>query len=354
MHRRRRKDWTKIVVISMILAGFLLLTGIFLIRREYNQNLKAVSSSQTSVLFVVPDGGSVQQVAESLKEQNLIRASWAFEWYFRTNSLGDKLKAGTYSLRPDMTIPDIADIITVGNVATNQVTILPGKRIDELKTSLINDGFAVAGVEAALNPSLYANHPALVDRPAKASLEGYVFPETFQKTASTDAKVIIRASLDEMNQVLSSKLRADIARQGLTVHEAIILASIVEKEAGNEQDKPKVAQVFLKRLRDGMKLESDATAGYGAVLAGEIDKLSGAEILTYDSPYNSYTHAGLPPGPISNFNRSSLEAVAQPASSNYVYFVAGTDCVTRFSTTFQQHEAFIAEHGVRAFRASCR
>ena len=350
---RKQKDWQKIILISVSLVVIVAVGSAFLVRRVYNQNLRPVSTSQKSVLFTVPEGASVQQIAQSLQQQGLIRASWAFEWYFRTNNLGDFLKAGTYSLRPDMSVAEISDIITEGKVATNQITILPGRRIDELKTTLINSGFAVADVEAALKPEVYANHPALVDKPVGASLEGYIYPETFQKTATTKPQAIIEASLDELNKVLTPKLRADITRQGLTVYEAIILASIVEKEAGNEEDKPVIAQVFLKRLREERRLESDATAGYGAVLSGEIDQLSGNQILSYDSPYNTYQHDGLPPGPISNFNKSSLEAVSNPTNTSYLYFVAGEDCVTRFSSTNEQHENLIKQHGVRAFGANC-
>lgn len=350
---RKQRNWRKIVLTAIVPVVVVLLLGTVFLHRTYNQNLRPVSSSQTSKLVTVPKGASVQEVSRLLHEEQLIRASWAFEWYFRTNNLRQYLQAGTYSLRPDMGVREIADIITAGKVATNQVTVLPGKRIDEVQANLINAGFAVDDVKAAMNPKVYKNHPALVDKPAGASLEGYIFPETFQKTANTKPEAIIEASLDELSEVLTPQLRAQITKQGLTVHQAIILASIVEKEAGNEKDKPTIAQVFLKRLKEDKRLESDATAGYGAVLAGEIDDLTAAEILTYDSPYNTYEHDGLPPGPISNFNRSSLEAVARPANTSYLFFVAGDDCVTRFSSTVEQHEAFIRQHGVRGFGASC-
>ena len=351
---RKQKDWQRILLIVVVAVLAISAVSAFFIRRAYYQNLRPVSSSQTSQLFTVSDGASVQQVASTLEQEGLIRSAWSFEYYFRTKSLGDSLKAGVYSLRPDMSVSEIAEIITYGQVATNQTTILPGKRLDELKTSLINDGFAVADVEAALKPAAYANHPALVDKPVSASLEGYIFPETFQRTANTKPEVIIRASLDELNKILTPKLRADITRQGLTIHEAIAVASIIEKEAGKETDKPAIAQVFLKRLREERPLESDATAGYGAVLSGEIDKLSGNQILSYDSTYNTYKHKGLPPGPISNFNKSSLEAVAAPTNTGYLYFVAGNDCVTRFSSTLAQHESLIESHGVRKFGAVCQ
>jgi UPF0755 protein len=126
------------------------------------------------------------------------------------------------------------------------------------------------------------------------------------------------------------------------------LASIVEKESGTEEDKPTIAQVFLKRLREGRPLESDATAGYGAVLSGEFESLTHAQVISYDSAYNTYRHKGLPPGPVSNFTLSSIMAVANPSPTNFLYFVADDDGEDKgksfFSRTLAEHEANVAEH----------
>lgn len=351
---RKRRAWTKLALLTFVFTLAVLGATVVLVRRQYNHNLQALSASQRSQTFIVPKGSSVKQIGNSLQKENLIRASWAFEWYFRINKLGDRLKAGTYSLRPDMSIKKIASIVTEGTVATDQITILPGKRLDEIRTDLINGGFEVKSVDSALKPDNYRNHPSLVDKPENSSLEGYIFPETFQKTSTTEPQTIIKSSLDELQKVLTPQLRASITKQGLTIHEAIILASIIEKEAGSEPEKPKIAQVFLKRLKMGVKLQSDATAGYGAVLNGDFDKLSVQQILNYESKYNTYLHNGLPPGPISNFNKSSLEAVAYPAQTDYLYFVAGNDCVTRFSKTLEEHENLQTKFGVRSFTTVCK
>src|SRR5690606_5769734 len=154
-------------------------------------------------------------------------------------------------------------------------------------------------------------------------------PESFQKTATTDPDQLVKKALDEMQTILTPGLRAEIVRQGLTVHQGIILASIVEKESGTEADKPTIAQVFIKRLKEGIRLESDATAGYGAVLSGEFDSLSHLQIISYNSAYNTYRHDGLPPGPVSNFTKSSLEAVANPSATDYLYFVADDEGVDK-------------------------
>jgi UPF0755 protein len=252
--------------------------------------------------------------------------------------LRENLKAGTYSFSPSQSVEEIAGIIAEGEVTTDLVTILPGKRLDQIRASLINSGFKPAEVDEALKPSNYPNHPALVDKPANANLEGYLYPESFQKTAETTPREIIQASLDEMQKRLTPSVRAGITKQGLTVHEGIILASMIDSEVGRKEDKPIVAQVFLKRYRSGMKLESDPTAVYGSVLAGQ------SPSLAIDSPYNTYKYPGFPPGPIANVTESALAAVITPAATDYTYFVAGDDGKTYFSNTLAEHQVLTKQH----------
>lgn len=280
----------------------------------------------------------MQEIGDILEEKQVIRESWAFEWYVRNSLYRDDLKAGTYAFRPSQGVVEIVGVLAQGEVATDLVTILPGQRIDQVESTLINSGFTPEDVRAALEPKQYRAHPALVDKPDGASLEGYLYPESFQKTAATEPKDIITASLDEMHARLTPALRKQITRQGLTIHEGVILASIVEREVSNLQDRPIVARVFLNRLKTGMKLESDATASYGAILAGVEPS------LTFSSPYNTYENKGLPPGPISNADETALAAVARPAKSDYLFFVSGDDGKTYFSNTLEEHEKAVEAH----------
>ncbi len=337
------RRWLRMTIVGGALILILLVAGVYLVRRSYTDGLKPVSASQKSQLFTVDQGASVQEVAVSLKSAGLIRSARSFEWYFRTKDLREYLQAGTYSLHPGMSVSEIAEVLTQGRVATDLVTILPGKRIDEVRDGLINAGFAPKAVDAALDPAQYADHPALVDKPKNASLEGYIYPESFQKTAQTSPETLIRASLDQMQAVLTPKVRAGLVRQGLTVHEGIILASIVENEVRSPDDRAKAAQVFLKRLSIGMPLQSDATSKYGAVLAGKEPS------LTFESPYDTYNHKGLTPTPISNVTKASIEAVANPAATDYLYFVSGDEdengnSITYFSKTIEEHQAFVERY----------
>jgi UPF0755 protein len=249
------------------------------------------------------------------------------------------LQAGTYSFTPHQSTSEIADLIATGQVASDLVTILPGRRIDQIRQAFITAGFQPSAVDAALNVSQYrANYPALADNPPGSSLEGFLYPDSFEKTATTDPKQIIEESLSEMQQHLTSDIRSSFAREGLTVYQGVTLASIVEQEVSDQNERNQAAQVFLSRLQAGMPLGSDVTAFYGAIMAGA------APSTTYDSPYNTLLHKGLPPGPISAVSDSSLNAVAHPASTDWLYFVTGDDGVTHFAKTLDEHNANVSKY----------
>lgn len=342
--RPRRRRWPKILAILLITALLLTATSVVIVRQKYTNNLKPISANQKSLLITIAQGSSVREIALLLKKEGLIRSDWAFEWYVNSNDLREDLQAGTYALRPSQSVQEIVTVLTQGKIATDLVTILPGRRIDEIRDGLINDGLNASAVDEALKAELYIDHPALVDKPREATLEGYLYPESFQKTATTAPEDIIRASLDQMQLYLTPDVRAGFVRQGLTAHQGVILASIVEQEVGHDdpvkdkEDKKKVAQVFIKRLKENKALESDATAGYGAIIDGQPPSLA------YTSRYNTYQNKGLPPGPISNVGRVSLGAVAEPATTDWLYFVSGDDGVTYFSKTLEEHQALTKNH----------
>ena len=336
--RTGRRRMPKVITVIVVVLLVALVVTVGLIRQNYYENLKPVSSSQQSKLVTVESGSTAAQIAAQLKEAGLIKQTWAFEWYVRNHNLRNKLLAGSYYIQPSQDVAQIVDVLTKGKVATDLFTILPGKRIDQIKASMVNAGFIPADVEEAFNPDLYKDHPALVDKPAGASLEGYLYPESFQKQPDTKPSTIVTASLDEMQKRLTPDIRAAFTRQNLTVHQGVILASIVEQEVSNGSDRPMVAQVFLKRMKDGMQLGSDVTAFYGAIIAGK------TPTVFYDSPYNTRLYDGLTPGPISNVSGSSLQAIANPAATDYVYFVAGDDGKTYFSHTLSEHEALTKAH----------
>jgi len=337
-YNRRKQPWFRRLATACGVVVLVLGVATAGVWHFYDANLKPVSTSARSQTVTIPSGTSPSEIAVLLHAQHLIRNVWTFERYVQSKGVSEDLQAGTYSLSPSQSVQDIVAQLTHGKVTTQLVTILPGQRLDQIKQSLLNDGFKEADVNAALQPSLYADSPALVDKPAANDLEGYLYPDSFQRTSATSASTIVQESIAEMQQHLSPDIRAAFAKEGLSTYQGIILASIVEQEVSRQSDRAQAAQVFLKRLSMGMMLGSDVTAMYGSRLAGQ------GTSLTYDTPYNTLIHTGLPPTPISNVSDSSLQAVAHPATTDWLYFVAGDDGVTHFSSTLAEHEALTAQY----------
>lgn len=332
--RLPRRIWA-IVLILVILT----IVGTIAARKVYDTDLGPVNSSQQTTIFMVEKGSTVKEIAVNLEKSHLIRSAWAFQLYVHSKELNDKLQAGTYALSPSEGTPEIVKVLTNGKVTTKLVTILPGRRIDQVRADLINSGFSPDAVDKALTPANYSDLPALAFKPADVTtLEGLLWPDSFQKQPDTDPSVIIRESLVEMGQHLTSDIQAAFAAENLTTYQGLILSSIVVQEVNKPADQAQAAQVFLSRLKSGSVLGSDVTIRYGAIVNGR------APSLDFDSTYNTHLHNGLPPTPISTINASSLAAVAHPAGTNWLYFVAGDDGTTYFSTNLQEHESLTKQY----------
>lgn len=329
----RRFVW--LLVLIAVIAGF----GALIARQQYVAALRPVSTDQTTQLFTVREGSSVKAISAQLQKDHLIRSSLALQLYVHARQIGNRLQAGTYALSPNESTQAIVSTLTKGNVSTKLVTILPGQRIDQVRAGLINDGFAPADVDQALNPAQYANVPVLAFKPIGVNtLEGLLWPDSFQKDATTSATTIITQSLQEMGRHLTTDVQGAFAVEGLSPYQGLILTSVITKEVDKPSDQSQVAQVFLSRLKIGMMMGSDVTANYGSIAAGHQPNLN------FDSPYNTLIHKGLPPTPISTITANALNAATHPASTNWIYFVAGDDGTTYFSTNLQDHQALTAKY----------
>jgi UPF0755 protein len=330
----KRRFW---VVIACVCA-VLIVGGVWLARAWYSNSLNPVSSSTETQYFTVESGTSLPDIAQNLQQAKLIRSARAFTTYVRSNEDQDKLQAGTYSLSPSMSVEQIVHKMVKGDVTRNLFTILPGKRLDQIEDAFIKAGYSQAQVEAAFNPATYAGHPALASLPAGATLEGYLYPDSFQKEVGTPAEVIIKGSLDEMANHLTADEINGFAAQGLNPYQGITLASIVLQETGSPADMPTVAQVFLLRLKKNITLGSDVTAFYASDIAHQ------PRSVGISSPYNTRIHPGLPPGPIGNVTGDALAAVAHPSNTDYLFFVAGDDGKVHFTHTQAEHEAAVKQY----------
>lgn len=336
--KRRLPVWGKVIIATALIGIVLAAAGLTAARLWYDRNLKAVSADTTAVRVEIPSGTLPNQIADLLYEKGLIRSTLAFRTYVRGKEYEDSLKAGVYELKKSMSVQDIVSILVGGDEASDLFTIPPGVRLDQIKERFIKNGFDSKEVDAAFNPDLYREHPALVAKPRGASLEGYLYPESFKITSATTVREIVEQSLDQMADRLTPERIEAFARQGLSPHEAIILASIIEKEVISAEDRRVVAQIFIDRLKEGATLGSDVTYEYAAALTGEV---ASPEL---DSPYNTRMYPGLPPGPISNVDESALDAVANPSDTNYYFFISGDDGKTYYATTNEEHEQNIKDH----------
>ncbi len=326
-----------LAVIILVLGG-----GVISLRTWYVHNLRPVSSLTTSKYFTVTPGASLHQIAIKLKSAGLVRNARVFETYVRSNELHDKLQAGTYSLGPSMGVEQIVKKMVGGDVAKNLLTILPQKRLDEVKQAFAAAGYSAGQIDQAFDPASYRGHPVLASLPAGASLEGYLYPDSFEKQADTPAIDIVRESLDEMQKYLTQDVINGFGTHSLNVYQGITLASIVAQETDDPTYQPTAAQVFLSRLAGNMALGSDVTAFYASAIAGVKPPN-----LAIDSPYNTHLYPGLPPGPISNMTKDALNAVAHPATTDYLYFVAGDDGKMHFAHTQAEHEDNIRKYCVK-------
>lgn len=333
-HRVPLRLWLSGAIVLILLLGSVIFT-----REYYNANLAAVSANPKTLILTIPSGATVTQIGELLQKNGLIRSSWVFDWYVHSAGLGNSLEAGSFALSPGDSTEQIASIISSGHVAEGTITILPGKTIFQVEDALINSGFNPKEVKSAFSPANYAGVPIIADLPSNATtIEGLLYPDTFDKTGATAPTQILLESLNEMSQHLTSSLQAKYAAEGLSVYQAITLASIIQQEVSKPSDMAQVAQVFLTRLSHGSPLGSDVTANYGAVLAGL------APSLSYDSPFNTLIHTGLPPTPIGSISNNALIAVANPTATQWLYFVTGDDGTTYFETNLQQHNADTAAY----------
>lgn len=342
--RQSGRNWGKIGLFFLLFFIILVVGGYLGIKQLYEHNLRPVNpDASEQITFTISSGTSPGQVAESLKDKQLIRSPQAFVQYVKRSQLAADFKAGTYRLSQAMSVQDIVKVITEGSVADDLFTIYPGNNLEQIKALFLeNTHYTELEIAQAFDPNQYADHPLLKDIPAGSTLEGFIYPDSYQFVSSTTPQTIIRQALDEMYAALNADIRAGIAAQGLSIYEGITLASIVEREVGDRDvtgqpndNRAKAAQVFLKRLEIGMMLQSNATDNY-------------------PESYDTYSIPGLPPGPISNVTVSSLQAVAQPAATNFLFFVAGKDCVTRFSETEPQHEELKSAHGIATPEDKCR
>lgn len=312
-----------------------------------------VSNDPRPVHFVLREGQSAAAVGRDLESAGLVRSALGFRLVVQLSGLATHLEAGDYELSPSMPLNQVVSILAQGRMAGGLLTIPEGWRALEIADALQRDH--VAAREDFIRIVQHPNFPLptfLQDLPAGSSLEGFLFPDSYRFRPDSPADHVVKTMVEDFGNHLSPDLEAGFRVNGLTVYQAVTLASIVEREAVVPSERPIIASVYLNRLKRGMRLQADPTVQYALVPAdGSLDPpwgywktaLSLADLKTA-SPYNTYAVAGLPPGPICNPGLASLEAVAHPATTDYLYFVARPDRTHVFARTLEEHEQNVAKY----------
>ncbi len=290
------------------------------------------------VTIEISKDDDTSSVAKKLTKAKLIRYGWYFEGSMRLNNRD--LQPGYYTLRHGMSVNDIINQITVKSSgdanATQQpapkaikVTFIEGQRLEEYAAQLQDAGLqggADAFMKAVNDPTLRQRWDFLKDLPKGANLQGYLFPDTYTFGSNASAADVVNLMLANFDAKYTPQMRKETAAAGMTIHEVVTVASIVEREAVVPDERPVIARVYLNRLDEKMILNADPTVQYAVGKKGDWwpAPLTTKDLET-DSPYNTYKVKGLPPGPISNPGLASIQAVIRPADVNYLYFVAKND-----------------------------
>lgn len=293
----------------------------------------------------IPKGAGVSEIAQKLKEAELIRSKFGFQTFVWIRRASSKLQAGEYTFEPKMSLADIVRILTRGLGAINEreLTIIEGWGIDEIGKYLEEQGGGARQDFLALvsNKSQVASNQFpvsdfkfLADKSVGTGLEGYLFPDTYRVFKDAKLEDLARKMLENFDAKLTAEMRADIATQGKTIFDIVRVSSIVEAEVPHEEDRPVIAGILWKRLDAGMALQVDSTLNY---VTGGKNRALTAEELKIDSPYNMYKYRGLPPTPIGNPGLSALRAAIYPRHSAYWYFLSGKDGKTYFAKTLDEH-----------------
>jgi UPF0755 protein len=322
---------TRISKIFLLVATIGLLLFLSWFSLEY---YRPEHTAPKRIIFEVEKGQTVKDIAENLKQNGIIRKTWPLLLGYKMFYSPQSLKAGEYAISLPVSAKDVLGILTDGSVLLHAVTIPEGLIIEEIADILESQKFTQKKkfIAAAHDTTLIA----AIDDEAD-NLEGYLFPETYHFAKGTTAEEIVFAMVTQFRHTFSPDWQRHAAKMGMSIRDTVIFASLIEKETSLLEEKRLVSAVFHNRLKRGMKLDCDPTIIYELKKKGKFNRRLRTKDLKLNSPYNTYLYPGLPPGPISNPGKTSLEAALNPAEKDYLYFVSKNNGSHHFSRTIREH-----------------
>ncbi len=286
------------------------------------------------VYITVQPGMTATDIGKLLEQRGVIGSRQKFWLIAKLGGSEGQFKAGTYQMYVNMPIREALDVLVGGEASMVRFTIPEGFSVREIAARLDKEG-VVSGKEFLEKAKTFGPYRYMqAHRQALYRAEGFLFPDTYEVEPGTTPEAIMQMMVHNFDERLTDKMRERAKKMDLSIYELITLASLVEKEARFEEDRPMIAQVFLKRLELNMPLQSDTTIQYLLDAPKEDVTYKDTEI---ESPYNTYQHYGLPPGPIANPGIASIEAVLYPADTDYLYFVADRGGHNHYSKSYNEH-----------------
>ncbi len=321
----------RLLLLAVVLAAAVAGLGLWA-RQRLNAPYRAFAREE--VFVEIPPGSSVASIANRLVAAGVLPDALTFRIAARLTGADRRLQAGEYRFAGASAPTAVMDRLAAGDVYRRGLTFPEGLTIVEMADVFARTGLGRTGDFVTAVNSAVASAPVGA---GVRSLEGYLFPDTYPLARNATADDVVRAMLARFDQVLTPERRAAATERGMTVHELLTLASLVEKETSKAEERPIVAAVYLNRLKIRMPLQCDPTVIYAMMLArrwnGNIRKAD----LQISSPYNTYRVAGLPPGPIASPGLASIDAVLNPADVRYLYFVSRNDGSHVFAETLAEH-----------------
>ena len=326
-----RKTLRYILILAIV--GVLIIGGglgaLYLVPNTFAQD------DGTQVL-VIEKGQTGSEIADMLFERGLIRSTQGFKLWLYLSGTNDKLQTGHYQIPNKVTVRELISLLQEGHVESIRVTIPEGYTVGDIAIVLEKNQIMKAK-DFLAEAKTFVPYPYMKGtRPATYPVEGFLFPSTYEIPVGATPREVIQMMADEMNRYLTPAVKKQIQAQHMSIHDFVTLASIVERESLFDADRPTIAGVFKKRLAHGIPLQSDATISYVLGYAKENVTIGDTQL---QSPYNTYVSKGLPPGPIANPGKKSLDAVLHSENTDYLYFVADKEGHNHFSKTYEEHLA---------------
>ncbi len=329
--------------IIFVLALILLFTAGFFSWFAPAAWLSKPDQNAQSMKFTVPEGATASEVGQALQQRGVIASAWGYGLYIKMDATAQRPKAGDYQVKTGMSYRSLARLFALGPERNEiGVKIIEGWNLSDEEGALAKLGVAgkdfraLTGNYKARQPyasSLKNDYLFLSELPEGASLEGFLFPDTYRVWQDQLPESLVRKQLTQFSKVYD-EISPELKKQGKGLDDVIILASIVEREATDLADKKMIAGIYLNRIKRGMLLQSDATVNY---VTGAGRARPTLDDLAVDSPFNTYKYKGLPPAPICNPGKDSIMAALDPTPSDYLYYLHDADGKSYYAKTLDEH-----------------